>query len=206
MTTGRYSDCVIGSVNQMGGRGAGPTGGRGGGWGRGGGPGVRDQFNNQGRGNNVRQQQAAHGAQGGNNGGGGQANVRSNREDVKKFLTYYKRTNSICIDLYGPAFYKRKPFYDELAEFVYDILCPSDLLRADLEDVQIHPVKKHLLVKFKTQEARDAVAERLAGDGLEWPVFHTKVQGWAVDKPEMFVRILGSSPLTTKAEIKHVMQ
>ena len=79
-------------------------------------------------------------------------------------------------------------------------------MRADLEDVQIHPVKKHLLIKFKTQQARDDVAERLAGEGLEWPEFHTKVQGWAMDKPVMFVRILGSSPLTTKEEIKQVMQ
>ena len=107
----------------------------------------------------------------GDDGRGWQSNARNkDREDVKKFLTYYKRTNSLCIDLYGPAFYKRKPFYDELAEFVYDILCPTDLLRADLEDVQLHPVKKHLLIKFKNKEARDEVAAKLSvkyqGTGL----------------------------------------
>ena len=50
-------------------------------------------------------------------GGGGQRKggnyARESREDVKKFLTFYKRKNSICIDLYCPAFYKRKPRYDE---------------------------------------------------------------------------------------------
>ena len=53
------------------------------------------------------------GVRGGFNPGGNnqrrRQNVRETREDVKKFLTYYKRKNSICIDLYGPAFYKRKP-------------------------------------------------------------------------------------------------
>ena len=177
----------------MGGRGAGggvSAGGRGGG-------GYRGHAHQGGRRGGQNQGQ--------NGGAGGQVNDR-NREDVKKFLTYYKRTNSICIDLYGPAFYKRKPYYDELAEFVYDILCPSDLLRAELEDVQLHPVKKHLLIKFRTQEARDTVAERLAGEGLDWPGFQTKVQGWAMDKPVMFVRILGASPHTTNEDIKNVMQ
>ena len=103
-------------------------------------------------------------------------------------------------------FTKEKPYYDELAEFVYDILCPSDLLRADLEDVQLHPVKKHLLIKFKTVVSRDAVVERLSGDGLEWPTFNTKVQGWAMDKPIVFVRVLGASPLSSKQEIKEVME
>ena len=132
--------------------------------------------------------------------------MRETREDVKNFLTYYKRKNSICIDLYGPAFYKRKPYYDELADFVYDILCPSQQLRADLEDVQLHPVKKHLLIKLKTVMSRDAVAEKLAGDGLEWPAFNAKVQGWPMDKPVVFVRVLGASPLTSKQEIKEVME
>ena len=153
----------------------------------------------------------AGGGRGHNHGGNtdrrkGQGNVKDNRENVNKFLTYYKRTKSICIDLYSPAFYKRKPHYDELADFVYDILCPSDNLRAALDDVQLHPVKKHLLIKFNTVESRDTVAGMLSGDGLEWPEFSTKVQGWAMDKPVVFVRVLGASPLTTKDDIKQVME
>ena len=173
----------------MGGRGGGNRGG-------GGGQGLRGGHG----------QGGAWGGGGGHRRGGDQNNVREHREDVKKFLTYYKRTKSICIDLYGPAFYKRKPFYDELADFVYDILCPTVQLRSDLEDVQLHPVKKHLLIKFKNNLSRDAVAEMLSGDGLEWPAFSTKVQGWAMDKPVMFIRVLGASPLTTKEEIRDVME
>ena len=170
-------------------------GGRGGGGNRGGGGGVR---NRQGGG-------GVHG--GGSQNNGNQRNVqdRESRENVKKFLTFYKRTKSICIDLYCPAFYKRKPYYDELADFVHDILCPSDVLRGDLEDVQLHPVKKNLFIKFRTVESRDAVAERLAGEGLEWPAFNTKVQGWAMDKPIVFVRVLGSSPESNMDDVKGVM-
>ena len=151
----------------MGGRGGGGNrGGVGGAWSRQGGGGVHGGgFQN----NGERNQRNGHGQD------------RESRENVKKFLTFYKRTKSICIDLYCPAFYKRKPYYDELADFVHDILCPTDVLRGDLEDVQLHPVKKNLFIKFRTAKSRDAVAERLAGEGLEWPAFNTKVQGWAMD-------------------------
>jgi hypothetical protein len=128
------------------------------------------------------------------NPGRAQQNARETREDVKKFLTFYKRTKSVCIDLYGPAFYKRKPYYDELADFVHDFLCPTQKLRDDLEDVQLHPVKKTLFIKFRTEESRNVVAEKLSGDGLEWPEFNTEVQGWAMDKPVVFIRVLGASP------------
>ena len=142
---------------------------------------------------------------GGRNQRRGQNNVRETREDVKKFLTFYKRTKSICIDLYCPAFYKRKPYYDELADFVHDILCPTAKLRDDLQDVQLHPVKKNLFIKFKSVESRDNVAERLSGEGLEWPAFSTKVQGWAMDKPIVFVRVLGASPESSMQDVKGVM-
>ena len=144
-------------------------------------------------------------AAGGGRGQRGENNVRETREDVKKFLTFYKRTKSVCIDLYCPAFYKRKPYYDEVADFVYDILCPNAQLRADLEDVQLHPVKKHLFIKFRTETSRDAVAEKLSGEGLEWPAFETKVQGWAMDKPMVFVRVLGASPESNQEDVKGVM-
>ena len=142
---------------------------------------------------------------GGRNQRRGQNNARETREDVKRFLTFYKRTKSICIDLYSPAFYKRKPYYVELADFVHDILCPTGQLRTDLEDVQLHPVKKNLLIKFKTVQSRDAVAERLSGEGLEWPAFNTKVQGLAMDKPIVFVRVLGASPESSNQDVKAVM-
>ena len=183
-------------------------GGRGGGW-----RGVGGDRGGGDRGGGPRGGGGYRGGNAGVNGGqhhpGGRAQGvsqnRETRDNVKKFLTFYKRTKSICIDLYCPAFYKRKPYYDELAEFVYDILCPTEQLRADLEDVQLHPVKKLLFIKFRTILTRDIVAEKLAGDGLEWPAFETKVQGWAMDKPIVFVRVLGSSPESSMDDVKGVM-
>ena len=59
-------------------------------------------------------------------GGGGRrgarTNVREGDDNVRKFLSFYKRKNSVCVDLYLPAFYQKKPSYDDLAEFVYSVL------------------------------------------------------------------------------------
>ena len=40
--------------------------------------------------------------------GGGDVNVKG-REEIRKFLNFYKRRNSVCVDLYQPAFYTKKP-------------------------------------------------------------------------------------------------
>ena len=46
-------------------------------------------------------------------GGGGvgrpQQNVRDKKEEIKNFLGFYKRSDSVCIDLYQPEFFRRKP-------------------------------------------------------------------------------------------------
>ena len=85
-------------------------------------------------------------------GGGGNKshqNVRDKREEIKNFLGFYKRTDSVCIDLYQPEFFRRKPTWEEMAVFVSQQLCLSPILRADLKDIQLHPVKKHLFLKFR---------------------------------------------------------
>ena len=59
---------------------------------------------------------------GGAVGGGGasrpQQNVRDKKEEIKNFLGFYKRTDSVCIDLYQPEFFRRKPTWEEMALFV----------------------------------------------------------------------------------------
>ena len=59
---------------------------------------------------------------GGGRRGARNANMSEGNEDIKKFLSFYKRRNSVCVDLYLPAFYQKKPSYDDLAEFVYSVL------------------------------------------------------------------------------------
>ena len=108
------------------------------------------------------------GGVGGRGGGGGfrgnnqnhqQQNIRDKREEIKNFLGFYKRTDSVCIDLYQPEFYRRRPSWEEMAVFVSQQLCLSATLKASLKDIQLHPVKKHLFIKFRDTLSRDMVVK-----------------------------------------------
>ena len=126
---------------------------------------------------------------GGIHGGGGgrrqaAARERQGNEEIRKFLNFYKRRNSLCVDLYLPAFFQKKPSYDDLADFVYSVLSvggstPPHLVRPAVLDIQLHPVKKLLFVKFIDQLLRDQVVTRLQA-GLYWPAFDTAVSGWSM--------------------------
>ena len=142
---------------------------------------------------------------------GGRAgnNTREGSDDIRKFLSFYKRRNSLCIDLYLPAFYQKKPTYDDLAEFVYSVLSvgatsPPQVVRAGIQDIQLHPVKKLLFIKFTEQQLRDEIVMRLQA-GLVWPAFDTTVTGWSMDKPVERVRVLGTSPETTEADMRKIL-
>ena len=150
-------------------------------------------------------------AAGGGNRGGGGGGIKDmqSREEIRKFLNFYKRKNSVCVDLYQPAFYSKKPNWEDLAEFVYAVLAVGStsapgLIRAGVKDVQLHPVKKLLFLKFSDQLIRDEVAARLQA-GLVWPAFDTTVTGWAMDKPVERIRLLGASPETDEAGVRLVL-
>ena len=123
---------------------------------------------------------------------------------VSKFLTFMNRKNSIKIELYEKAFYNKKPGWDSMATFVYSDLCPNDELRAGLEDVQYHPVKMIIFIKFKTEEVRDAVHARLQ-TGVYWTEYGVTIMGHSLDANVRFIRILGVSPETTAEEIKNTL-
>ena len=108
-----------------------------------------------------------------------------------------------------PAFFQRKPSYEDLAEFVYSVLSVGGIsspqvIRAGVHDIQLHPVKKLLFIKFTEQKIRDEVVGRLQA-GLAWPNFDTTVTGWSMDKPVERIRVLGTSPETDEAGIRQVM-
>ena len=105
------------------------------------------------------------------------ARERQGNEEIKKILSFYKRRNSLCVDLYLPAFFHRKPGYEDLADFVYSVLSeggtsPHNMIRAAILDIQLHPVKKLLFLKFNDQLIRDEVVGRLQA-GLHWGAFDT---------------------------------
>ena len=86
-------------------------------------------------------------------GGSNRAKDVQSREEIRKFLNFYKRKNSVCIDLYQSAFYTKRPNWEDLAEFVYSVLSVGSnsapgIIRAAVKDVQLHPVKKLLFLKF----------------------------------------------------------
>ena len=74
---------------------------------------------------------------------------------VSKFLTFLNRKRSLMIDLYERAFYNNRPGWDQVANFIYNDLCPSNDLRQCLEDVQFHPVKMILFIKMKSEISRN---------------------------------------------------
>ena len=142
---------------------------------------------------------------------GGRGYVRNfqGREEIRNFLNFYQRRNSLCVDLYQPAFYTKKPNWEDMADFVYSVLAVSStsvpqLIRAAVKDVQLHPVKKLLFLKFNDLTIRDEVAARLQ-TGFVWPAFDTTVTGWAMDRPVERIRVLGSSPETDEAGLRLVL-
>ena len=150
----------------------------------------------------------------GNGGGGVRGGARADvnvkgREEIRQFLNFYKRRNSVCVDLYQPAFYTRKPNWEDLAEFVYSVLAVGGTstpqqIREAVVDIQLHPVKKLLFLKFADQNIRDEVATRLQA-GLVWPTFATTVTGWGMDKPVERIRVLGVSPETDEKGVRTVL-
>ena len=87
--------------------------------------------------------------------GGGAKDIQS-REEIRKFLNFYKRKNSVCVDLYQPAFYSKKPNWEDMAEFVYAVLAVGStsapqLIRAAVKDVQLHPIKILLFSSLLTR-------------------------------------------------------
>ena len=47
---------------------------------------------------------------------------------VSRFMTFANRKNTVMVELYERSFYTKRPGWDSLANFVYNDLCPSDLL------------------------------------------------------------------------------
>ena len=120
---------------------------------------------------------------------------------VSKFMTFMNRKNSVTIELYERAFYNRKPGWDNLANFVYHDLCPNDQLRNSVEDVQFHPVKMIVFIKFKSEEIRDQMVDRLK-TGVLWTEYGVSVRGHSLDADVRLIRVLGVSPETSADDIK----
>ena len=122
---------------------------------------------------------------------------------VAKFMNFMLRKNAIVIDLYDRPFFAKRPTWDNLANFVYSDLCPSADLRSEVMDVQLHPVKMMLFIKFKSENSRDQVVGRLqAPNGLRWTDYGVNVRGHSLDATVKIITVLGARPETTEEEMK----
>ena len=122
---------------------------------------------------------------------------------VARFLTFAQRKSSLVIELYNASFYKQKPNWDKIANFVYSDLCTTSALRKEIIDVQFHPVKMLIFLKFSEDQWRDKVVEKLqSADGVIWREYGVKVRGYSLDAEVKFFRLLGVSPETDAEEIK----
>ena len=124
---------------------------------------------------------------------------------VAKFMTFFKRKSTIVIEMYEACFYKDKPRFDQIANFVYNDLCPTDDLRKAVRDVQLHPVKMLIFVRFSEDRFRDHIAAKIrSSEGITWSEYKVKVKGYSLDAEVKFIRLLGVSPETELQEIKRV--
>ena len=108
--------------------------------------------------------------------------------------------------MYEACFYKSKPKWDQIAEFVYNDLCPTDELRKAVKDVQLHPVKMLIFVRFSEDKYRDQVAAKIRNNDISWKEYGVKIKGYSLDAEVKFVRLLGVSPETEAEEIRRVFK
>lgn len=126
---------------------------------------------------------------------------------VSKFMTFFQRKCSLVIEMYAAPFYRRKPDWDRIAEFIYNDLCNTPELRKEVLDVQFHPVKMLLFIKCSDEQWRDAMVARVQSDeGVTWSEYGVRVKGYSLDAQVKFIRLLGVSPETEEEEIRATFQ
>ena len=122
---------------------------------------------------------------------------------VAKFMTFFRRKNTLVIEMYEQSFYKQKPTWDKIADFVYKDLCQTPEMRKEIKDVQFHPVKMLLFIRFSEDVFRDEVVAKIQSPaGLVWSDYRVRVKGYSLDAQVKFIRLLGVSPETGEDEIK----
>ena len=78
--------------------------------------------------------------------------------------------------------------------------CPLDVLRRAVRDVQLHPVKMLIFIRFSEDKFRDEVVERIEA-GIPWKDYQVMVKWYSLDSEVIFIRLLGAIPETEASEI-----
>ena len=126
---------------------------------------------------------------------------------VSRFMTFFQRKCSLVIEMYEASFYRRKPDWDKIAEFIYKDLCGTPDMRLKVLDVQFHPVKMLLFIKCSDEQGRNSLVEKVQSvEGVTWSEYGVRVKGYSLDAQVKFIRLLGASPETTEVQIKETFQ
>ena len=90
---------------------------------------------------------------------------------VARFMTFSQRKSSLVVEMYNGAFYKHKPTWDKIADFIFNDLCATADHRKAIQDVQFHPVKMLIFVKCIDNQMRDIIVSRLRSYRLIIPIW-----------------------------------
>ena len=102
---------------------------------------------------------------------------------------------------------EQKPTFDLISEFIFKDLCIDDDSKRSLVDVQLHPVKMLLFIKFKSEESRDRVNERVqSNQGVVWSHYGVRIKGYNLDAQVKRISLLGAGPEISAADIKNTFQ
>jgi len=127
------------------------------------------------------------------------ASAKNNQSESPSLNDMRARQGAIVVKFM--TFYKQKPRWDQIANFVYNNLCPTDDLRKSVKDVQLHPVKMLIFVRFCEDKFRDHIAAKLrSSEGIIWSEYKVKVKGYSLDAEVKFIRLLGVSPETDQVK------
>ena len=126
---------------------------------------------------------------------------------VSKFMTFLCRKNTFVIDLYEGVYFRSKPTFDIISEFISKDLCSDQDTRKALVDVQLHPVKMLLFIKFNSEGARDKINARVQSpEGVTWTHYGVWIKGYNLDAQVKRISLLGAGPETTAEDINLTFQ
>ena len=97
-------------------------------------------------------------------------------------MTFFQRKCTLVIEMYEASFYRQKPNWDRIADFIYNDLCKTSELRMAVQNVQFHPVKMLLFIRFSEEKFHeDIVAKLQSAEGVIWFDYRVKVKGYSLE-------------------------
>ena len=92
---------------------------------------------------------------------------------MAKFMNFFQRKSTLVIEMYEHTFYRQKPNWDKISEFIYSDLCKTQELRS--------AVKMLLFVRFIEEHFLDEIVTKIqSAESVRWTDFRVRVKGYTV--------------------------